>query len=64
MASVTVWRMSSLENSSRIREPDVSAMTVDTIPVFTTKKTPPASSAATTSIALNVPSLGAPAMSR
>ena len=54
MASVTVWRMSSLENSSRIREPDVSAMTVDTIPVFTTKKTPPARSAATTSIASNV----------
>ena len=64
MASVTVWRMSSLENSSRIREPEVSAMTVDTIPVFTTKKTPPARSAATTSIALNVPSLGPPAKSR
>jgi hypothetical protein len=36
MPSVTLWRTISLENSSRIRDPDVSAMTVEISPVFTT----------------------------
>ena len=55
--------MSSLENSSRMREPDVSAMTVETAPVLTTKYTPAATSAAMSCQKPKSPSRGGSARS-
>ena len=61
--SFAVWRISSLENSSRMRDPDVSAMTVDTEPVLMTKYTPAARSAATSWPKPKSPSRGGSASS-